>query len=135
MHLFLRSRTLLLLALFQLAGGPLVLMGVAMLGKATVKEVAREGWVKGVAHVVSGDGWHSDGDELNAALDDTAPSTKSPRKPAKAKDGKQISPSLAWSSDNVPTPALLHSVFPQQDETRFLSAWPNGPPVPPPRGV
>ena len=129
-----RVRVLCLLALLQVVGGPLVLVGVATLGKVMVKETAQHGVVAGISRAVESEEWLRTCDVIVDAVTDHA-DTKAPNGKSKEKDLKSKMMSIAWAGTPVVAGRLMQQEPPGGDPVPLISAWPNGPPVPPPRWV
>lgn len=132
-----KFRHLYLLALFQLVGGPLVLVPMLLMSKAVVRETAQHGVVKGFHEALVSQEW-SEAQEMlqrGSIVAEPSSSTKAPGKKEKAKDGQPKLDFVAWTP-----PALM-----EQDGTPvkrpawewhpMSSHWANAPPSPPPRVV
>ncbi len=127
-----RVRLLCLLALLQVAGGPLVLVGVAALGKVMVKETLQHGVVPGVSRALESGEWHDACDLIANAVADH-PDTGVPNGTPKAKDLKPNLISIVWTGTLALPDRPAEAEPPGRDPARLISAWPDGPPVPPPR--
>jgi hypothetical protein len=135
---FLRSkfRHLYLLALFQLVGGPLVLVPMLMMSKAVVRETAQHGVVKGFHQAMVSQEWEEVREMLqDGVVSGTSSSTKAPGKQEKSIDGKSKLDFVAWT-----TPALMELdgvpvKRPAWEWQPMASSWANAPPSPPPRVV
>ncbi|RBP44317.1 hypothetical protein DES53_104136 [Roseimicrobium gellanilyticum] len=134
---FLRSkfRHLYLLALFQLVGGPLVLVPMLMMSKAVVRETAQHGVVKGFHEAMVSLEWEEAREMVrNGVVPEwSSSSTKAPGKKEKAKDGKPKLDFVTWT-----TPALmeLEGILVRRAAWEWqpmASSWANAPPSPPPR--
>jgi hypothetical protein len=134
-----KFRHLYLLALFQLVGGPLVLVPMLLMSKAVVRETAQHGVVQGLHEVVVSQEW-GDVREMfrkSRVVSELSSSTKAPApgKQKKAKDGK---PKLDFMTWTTPAPMELEGVSvkrPAWEWQPMGSSWANAPPSPPPRVV
>jgi len=127
-----RARILCLLALLQVVGGPLVLVGVATLGKVLVKQTAEHGVATGVSRAMESEDWRG-ACELIADAVAGQPDQKAPDGKPTSKDLKSKMVSIAWAG-TLALPVRPAEVEPPgRDPVPLISAWPNGPPVPPPR--
>jgi hypothetical protein len=135
---FLRSkfRHLYLLALFQLVGGPLVLVPMLLMSKAVVRETAQHGVVQGFHQAMVSQEWCEVREMFqNGAAPEWSSSTKAPGKKEKAKDGKLKLNFMAWTA---PAHLELEGVpvnRPAGEWQPMASSWANAPPSPPPRVV
>lgn len=116
-----------LLALCQLAAGPLVLVAVLAFAKVTVREAPREGLVKAISSAL-----HSpEVQSALQALNDTSQDSSKSSLPKAAKDKVKII-AVAWEIERVSLTAFLTA-----EEVRGLRTWalsrPQAPPGPPPR--
>jgi hypothetical protein len=129
-----KFRHLYLLALFQLVGGPLVLVPMLLISKAAVRETAQHGVVKGFHQAMVSQEW----EEVREMLQDgevsgTSSSTKAPGKQEKSKDGNAKLNFMVWTS---PAHMKLEGVPVKQPAWEWqpmASSWANAPPSPPPR--
>lgn len=129
-----RVRQLCLLALLQVAGGPLVLVGVAALGKVMVKETVQHGIAPGVARALESEEWRG-GCELIADAVAGKPDQRAPDGKPTFKDLKPKMVSIAWYGTPGQPECPAEVEPPGRDPARLISAWPDGPAVPPPRRV
>lgn len=127
-----RARLLCLLALLQVVGGPLVLVGVATLGKVLVKESLQNGVVPGVSRALESDEWRGACECIADAVADY-PDEKVPGGNPKSKDLKSKVMSIGWAGALALPERPAEVEAPGRDPAPLISAWPNGPPVPPPR--
>lgn len=126
------TRSLYLLALFQLVGGPVVLLTLMMFSKIAVKNYSSDEGVRaGVVKIFQSTEWETFAVTLqkNTASDEKS---KAPVLP-EAKDTKLMLVSVRWESSRL-VPIL---VFQEQSHRHWTpdasSAWPHAPPSPPPR--
>jgi hypothetical protein len=129
-----KYRSLYLLALFQLVGGPLVLLPVILFSKLGVKEVAAHGFTKGLSQAWHGAGWQS---AMEAVLqgDVGLPSTEKDKTPQRTKDAKE---KLFATELERPMSAPIRDVVervPWKPGDVFALARTQAPPGPPPRWV
>jgi hypothetical protein len=135
-----KFRHLYLLALFQLVGGPLVLVPMLMMSTAVVRETAQHGVVKGLHEVVVSQEWSEVREIIQngGIVPELSSSTKAPApgKQEKAKDGK---PKVDFAVRTVFTALVeLEGVSvkrPAWEWRPMASSWANAPPSPPPRVV
>jgi hypothetical protein len=127
------AKHLYLLALFQLVGGPLVILAVVVFSKLAVQHVPEQGIQHGFASVLQSAEWQ---EVLQTAL---VGSAKQPRKSADTDKLPQPPPEkgkfLAITWDGFMRQSLTQpSMEPPEDKlVDLLSAWPHAPPSPPPR--
>jgi hypothetical protein len=132
-----KFRHLYLLALFQLVGGPLVLVPMLLMSKAVVRETAQHGVVKGLHEAVVSQEWSEVREMIqkSGVVSEASSSTKAPGKQEKAKDGKTKLDFVTWTMpalmewDGVSVKRLAWEWQP------MASSWANAPPSPPPRVV
>lgn len=129
------TRRLYLLALFQLVGGPLVLLPVLLFSKLSVKHVAEHGLTAGITQA-----WHSE--EWQDAVDEVLqgeaglPATQKDKLPPQTKETKAKlfateldRPATApgrWAATGLLPWSRLHET---------AATRPHAPPSPPPRWV
>lgn len=131
-----KFRHLYLLALFQLVGGPLVLVPMLMMSKAVVRETAQHGMVKGIHLATLSPEW----DEVREIFQhgiapDLSPSTKAPGKKENAKDGKPKLDFVTWTMPALAEQEGAPEKRPAWEWQPMASSWANAPPSPPPRAV
>jgi hypothetical protein len=132
-----KFRHLYLLALFQLVGGPLVLVPMLMMSKAVVRETAQHGVVQGFHQAMVSQEWSEVRDILQngGMMAEPSSSTKAPGQQEKTKDGK---PKLDFAAWTMPALMELEGVpvkRPAWQWQPMASNWANAPPSPPPRVV
>jgi hypothetical protein len=135
-----KFRHLYLLALFQLVGGPLVLVPMLLMSKAVVRETAQHGVVQGFHEAVMSREWSEVREMMqggNGIAPELSSSTKAPApgKQEKAKDGKPKVDFVTWT---MPALMELEGVAvkrPAWEWQPMASSWANAPPSPPPRVV
>lgn len=133
-RLLFKTRKLYLLALFQLVGGPLVLLALLLFSKLSVKHVAEHGFVAGITQTAKSQEWkHAVHDLIQEAVG--LPSAHRDKLPIKAKDVKQKI--FAVEFDRRPALLLpeMKSSVPWSLSEAALIARTHAPPIPPPRGV
>lgn len=132
-HFLHNTRKLYLLALFQLVGGPLVLLPVILFSKLSVKHVAEHGLTAGITEA-----WHSA--EWQDAVDEVLqgeaglPSTQKDKIPVKAKETK--AKLFATELDRpvaAPEEMSASILLPWSRSNENASARTHAPPIPPPR--
>lgn len=132
--LSLNTRKLYLLALFQLVGGPLVLLAVLLFSKFSVRHVAERGVVVGIVETAKSQEWKSAMQDL---LQEAAglPSTQQDKLPVKVKDAKQKI--FAIELDRPTAIVLLETppATPWSLSDSIVIARAHAPPIPPPRNV
>ena len=133
-RLSLNTRKLYLLALFQLVGGPLVLLAVLLFGKLSVKQVTEHGFLAGITQTAESQEWKSAMQDL---LQEAAglPSDQKDKLPVKVKDAKQKI--FAIELDRPTAIVLLETppATPWSLSDSIVIARAHAPPIPPPRGV
>ena len=126
------ARHLYLLALFQLVGGPLVILSVVFFSRLVAKYSADDGVVVGVTQAWQSPEWQ----KITRALIATTPGPIKASPEGHAEKVKEPGGKVFWqiwtevdarwsqrppeAAPSVPLPTLL-------------SAWPDAPPLPPPR--
>lgn len=129
-----KFKLLYLLALFQLAAGPLVIVQISVLCKLTSREAHREGWVESFEnawmseelHAVS----HPPGRQAKNAVPDRkpAPEPKPDSSPTKG-------PVIPWRETSILISTLAHFSPLTHWDRSWFPVWPQAPPGPPPRSV
>jgi len=127
------TRKLYLLALFQILGGPLVLLAVLTAGKLVATKIHDQGLKAGMASVCDHGTWQAVADvvaKVDAASHGDRKGTEMPVGQVKEKII-----ALAWSAPEFVfgEGAELAEVPGSRD--LWSSRWPHAPPSPPPRGV
>ena len=89
-------RNLCLLLLLQLVGGPLMIMGVAVLGKITVKHSIEHGVKAGIAKAILSEEWRVTCEKLADAATENSRPTQSGTVP-KTKDLKSKFTPITWT--------------------------------------
>lgn len=126
------KRSLYLLALFQLVGGPAVLLAIMMFSKIAVKTFSAEAGTKaGFTKIFQSTEWQSFALTLDQTVNADGKS-KTPFQP-QAKNAKLKIVSVPWSPPQI----LPFVFFEVQPHCRWVpdesSAWPHAPPSPPPK--
>ncbi|MCB1208563.1 MAG: hypothetical protein KDK97_04505 [Verrucomicrobiales bacterium] len=122
-------RWLYLLALFQLVGGPLVLMQVMVFCKITAREAPVRGVMKAVAIALESPEFQAQCVASNELRADQPGRTVPPKK---VDGGKKIH-GIGWRAQPFPMALWSANLTWQPLEDVCLSAWPQAPPAPPPR--
>jgi len=122
-------RWLYLLALFQLVGGPLVLMQVMVFCKITAREVPVQGVVKAMVTALESPEFQS---QLTASNDLRSEQSGTTLPPKKIGADKKIF-GTEWRAQPLPVALRSANMTWQPLEDACLSAWPQAPPAPPPR--
>lgn len=127
-----KFRHLYLLALFQLVGGPLVLVPMLMMSKAVVRETAQHGVVTGLHEAVESQEWDDAREMIQSGAIPDSPAKKHGA-PEKSGEGKPKLNFMAWTA-----PARLElegnlAAKPAWEWQPMASHWANAPPSPPPR--
>ncbi|QIF01808.1 hypothetical protein [Roseimicrobium sp. ORNL1] len=136
-----KFRHLYLLALFQLVGGPLVLVPMLLMSKAVVRETAQHGVVQGLHEVVVSQEWSEVREMIQKGgiVSELSSSTKAPapgkQKQEKAKDGKPKLDFVTWTMPALVELEGLPVKRPGWEWQPMASSWANAPPSPPPRVV
>lgn len=127
-------RHLYLLALFQLVGGPLVILAVVFFSRMVVHQAAEHGLTVGVVKASQSEEWQQVASALSGAAcghtstgqKDTVPLSKDP-------GGKLLG--LMWEGVTLPPDHPSAGEMPPPWVRTLSSAWPHAPPLPPPRCV
>jgi len=125
-------RNLCLLLLLQFVGGPLIIMGVAVLGKITVKHSIEHGFKAGIARAIQCEEWQATCEKLAEAATENSHSTKSGTMP-KTKDLKSKFTPIAWTEPAALRQTEMKKEPPWRELRSLVSSWPQAPPNPPPR--
>lgn len=121
------SRSLYLLALFQLVAGPLVLMLVVTFCKVTVRELPEQGVAKAMSKA-----WHSD--EVQAVVHAADKAEDSPASPlSKATKDKVKIVGVEWQAVALVLHLPMPTSLPMSKLPSWTPSWPQAPPGTPPR--
>lgn len=125
-------RQLYLLALFQLLGGPLVILAVVFGSRLVVTHVAEHGVRAGVAAAWKSAEWEKVAHALTGAVPD-APASKpgKPVPPVKDDGGKLFGE--CWVNIPLPVTNVTAETDPTLWQMPRLPLWAHAPPAPPPR--
>jgi|GEM_PF-1652962 len=129
-----KAKHLYLLALFQLVGGPVVLLSVIMVGKTVVTTGAQHSLPKALASVLEKETW----DEVTIVVAQQAnqePSHPLPDVPVKKTDLKPVIFAIEWTKPGLLVHNRLESAEPPDWLSCFHDLWSKAPPGPPPRWV
>ncbi len=126
------TRSLYLLALFQLVGGPVVLLTLMMFSKIAVKNYsANEGVKAGVVKIFQSTEWKT----FAVALHESTPSDSKSKTPLlpEAKDTKLNLVSVLWSQPQVLPIIIFQELTHRHWDPDASSVLPHEPPSPPPK--
>lgn len=127
-------RHLYLLALFQLVGGPLVILAVVFFSRMVVHQAAEHGLKVGVVKASQSAEWQKVASALSgASCGHSSAGQKDPVPVVKDPSGKLIG--LVWQGVTLPAEQLVLCEGPHLWVRTLTSAWPHAPPRPPPRSV
>lgn len=129
-------RHLYLLALFQLVGGPLVILPLVMVCKVTLTQTAQHGVVEGLRQAPLTKEWQRASVVLlhgEAALPDSHEKNGVPGTPEKFKEGKVKLDLAVWMTAAIPQPESAAIGRPCWRWLPSASTWAHAPPGPPPR--
>lgn len=125
-------RHLYLLALFQLVGGPLVIVAVVFFSRMVVHQAAEHGLTVGVVKASQSAEWQKVASALSGATYGHVPSGKKDPVPVvKDPGGKLLG--LMWEGVTLPKEPPVPCDGPHLWVRTLTSAWPHAPPLPPPR--
>jgi hypothetical protein len=127
-------RPLYLLALFQLVGGPVVLVAVILFGRMSVEHVAEHGLAAGISETLQSDDWQSAAQELAQAVNGI-PAKQDDKTPVPVKETKG---KLYTTDLDKPVAAPLISMEGRTPWLRvdmFAATRSQAPPGPPPKLV
>jgi hypothetical protein len=125
-------RPLYLLALFQLVGGPAVLLVVLLFGRLSVSQVSEHGLAQGIAVTLQSDAWQTAAQEVlqtGAAL----PATERDKVPVKPQETKAKLYAAGMESPVTAPAAAATDIVPRARDDVSGSARAQAPPAPPPR--
>ena len=127
-------RHLYLLALFQLVGGPLVIVAVVFFSSMVAHQAAEPGLTVGVVKASQSAEWQKVASALSGATYGQVPSEKKDPVPVvKDPGGKLLG--LMWEGVTLPQEPPVLCEGPHLWVRTLTSAWPHAPPLPPPRCV
>ena len=127
-------RHLYLLALFQLVGGPLVILAVVFFSRMVVHQAAEHGLTVGVVKASQSAEWQKVASALSGATYGQLPSGKKDPVPVvKDPGGKLLG--LMWVGVTLPEEPPVPCDGPHLWVRTLTAAWPHAPPLPPPRCV
>lgn len=135
-HTFQRTRSLYLLALFQLVGGPAVLLVVMMFGKIGTRHVSEAGLGAGITKALQSEEWRAAAQELlheALALPSTGNDTEKNKLPGKTKEtkGKLFATDLEKPVMAPVISVLGTTQMSRTDNVALVRS--HAPPIPPPR--
>ncbi|TLD69170.1 hypothetical protein FEM03_18905 [Phragmitibacter flavus] len=133
------TRHLYLLALFQLVGGPLVLVAVMTMGKLVSTEVQQQGTITAAVISTLGDQttWQSVADAMtqyHSTATTSLPTPQDPFLPSLDIQEKKIF-AIAWSPVKLPVHHLPIQDHISEPKAPPGPTWSIAPPSPPPRSV
>jgi hypothetical protein len=125
-------RHLYLLALFQLVGGPLVILAVVFFSRMVVHQAAEHGLTVGVVKASQSAEWQKVASALSGATyGHPSNGQKDPVPVVKDPGGKLIG--LMWEGITLPEEQPVPCEGPYLWVRTLTSDWPHAPPLPPPR--
>ncbi len=134
-----KFRHLYLLALFQLVGGPLVLVPLIMMTRVVVRETATHGLVEGLTRAQESEEWREADGMLQHLRHLTVPNKdargKTSGAPEKSKDVKPKLDLALWAESPACPLEGLPVAAPHSRWLPMASDWAHAPPIPPPRAV
>lgn len=132
MHFPFSLRHLYLLALFQLVGGPLILLSVMTVTKIAADHAQQHGFIAGLHTVLQTETWQTAAETVADQANATQPAASS-ETPAKKLDTKEKIPAANWMDSAALCAPKLAATPPMWELPWLVSASPQAPPLPPPR--
>ena len=126
------ARSLYLLALFQLVGGPLVLLSVILFSKLMVTHSSQHGLKAGVVEALQSVEWKTVTNAFMNAEQDAA-TNQAPLAPTKIKEVKAKCFAIAQAMLPLQIRELTSTKLPMEWESVIVADWRQAPPNPPPR--